>query len=442
MSSVATGFAVPRLGRTPILTTLLFLCPLLTAIAPRLAPFLLPLLAVALITIALRRGSSWRDLIHPNQALLAIGIVALYAGGSALWAEDVAAAVSKSAVLLAATVLTLPTLAATTALDDDELRRSARAFVSGSLLGALFVFIEVLTNGALTRAVMNVLPVLQPGASKHVSMMNGLVTRLNASEFNQHVAMLSFQLWPGLLALLKLAAGRRRTALLALYSAALALPIALSQHESSQIGIIVGALVLLLAYRWPRQTIRTLAVAWCLGFVVVLPLDFLAYRAELHQAEWLPRSARARVILWQYTAERVLENPWLGIGADSTAKVRDERIGKPETPKGFVFRRTTGQHAHSIFLQTWYELGFFGVVLVAIAGAAVALRMLLLPKMAQPFAAASFAGFMAIAALAWGMWQIWLICAVALLPVYMSLASAPFCKREKDGGSEGAKIAS
>ena len=111
----------------------------------------------------------------------------------------------------------------------------------------------------------------------------------------------------------------------------------------------------------------------------MIPLDFLAFKAELHQADWLPKSARARIIIWEYTAERVLENPVLGIGANSTPAVKAKAVAAPEKPEGFVFRRTTGQHAHNLFLQSWYELGLFGTILVAIAGAAAALRLLLLP---------------------------------------------------------------
>jgi hypothetical protein len=64
------------------------------------------------------------------------------------------------------------------------------------------------------------------------------------------------------------------------------------------------------------------------------------------------------------------------------------------------------------------------VILAAIAGAAVALRILLLPAAAQPYGAASFTMVAVIAAFAWGMWQIWLICAVGLLPLYLLMPTA------------------
>jgi hypothetical protein len=64
-----------------------------------------------------------------------------------------------------------------------------------------------------------------------------------------------------------------------------------------------------------------------------------------------------------------------------------------------------------------------GVILIALAGAAVALRMSLLPAEAQPFAAATFVAFWAIAAFGWGMWQTWLMCAVGLMLVYLGIAA-------------------
>ena len=436
MSSIAAGRAAPATRRAPLLTALFFLSPSLTAIAPRLAPFLFLLIGLTLIVLALRRGRSWRSFLTPSVAFYALLAVALYALLSALWSDDPSASVEKASTLLAAIFLAFAALAALPALDGDEVRRIASAFVAGSLAAAAFVLVEVLTSGALTRAALTAAPLLQPKSTKHIFVDKGVVTFLGPSEFNQNAAMLSFQVWPGLLALYKLTEGKRyRALLLAGFFLALAVPILLSEHDSSQLGLFIALPILLVAWFWPLKTIKALAIAWCLGFAIVIPLDMLAYRAELHQAKWLSASARARVILWQYTAERVLENPFLGIGADSTAKVRDEQIGRPKKPKGFVFRRSTGQHAHSIFLQSWYELGLFGAILMAIAGAAVALSMRQLPRLAQPFAAAAFASFMTIAGLAWGMWQVWLLCAMALVPIYLTLAAAPF--REKESPIKG-----
>jgi len=127
----------------------------------------------------------------------------------------------------------------------------------------------------------------------------------------------------------------------------------------------------------------------------------------------------------------VLERPWVGIGADSTPALKAKKDAS-EWPEGFVYKRTTGQHAHNLFLQVWYELGLAGAILAAVAGAAVVLRIPYLPAPAQAYGAASFALFAVIAAFAWGVWQIWLMCAFALLPLYLAMAAAPFRSNPPD----------
>jgi O-antigen ligase len=351
-------------------------------------------------------------------------VLAAYTCLSAIWAANPGAALAAAGVLLAATLVVFAALAALATLDAQQTRRAMIALVAGAVCAALFVLIELLTDGALTRAAMNSIALLRPERVKHMTIAKGVVKKMNLSKFNQNVAMLSLQLWPVLLALRALVARTRPALRAVLFFAVVAVVIAISDHDSSQVAIGAALLVFVLARRWPRPTIGALAAAWCLSFALVMPLDFLAYRAGLHQVGWLPSSARARVIIWEYTAERVLEHPWLGIGAGSTGTLKAEQTAPADQPKGFVFRRTTGQHAHNLFLQIWYELGLAGVILAAIAGTAVVLGLPLLPARVQPFAAAAFTTFAVMAAFAWGIWQIWLMCGVALLPVYLGLAAA------------------
>jgi O-antigen ligase len=83
-----------------------------------------------------------------------------------------------------------------------------------------------------------------------------------------------------------------------------------------------------------------------------------------------------------------------------------------------------GHHAHNIFLQTWYELGAIGALLLGVAGATLVVLIFFLPASAQPFAAGMFAAFALVGAFGWGMWQSWFMCAVALLPIYLRVATA------------------
>jgi O-antigen ligase len=245
------------------------------------------------------------------------------------------------------------------------------------------------------------------------------------SKLDQNVNLALFHLWPGLLALMALSRDRRKLAMIVFF-VAVAAAVALSEHASSQIALIGSAIVVLLAWSWRQYVIRALAVLWCAAFVLVIPASFIAYQSGLHFADWLPTSFRARVILWEFTAEQTLAHPLLGAGVESTPVLSGQHkaASDRERPEGFVYPRTMGHHGHSIFLQTWNELGAIGALLVATAGVTVVLLIYLLPASAQPFACGAFAAFAVVAAFAWGMWQSWYMCAIALLPIYLSVAAA------------------
>lgn len=166
--------------------------------------------------------------------------------------------------------------------------------------------------------------------------------------------------------------------------------------------------------------------------MLVLPASFLAHDADLHAHPSIPYSFKARVVLWDYTAEKTLDHPWLGIGLNSTREISEasreayteaqkEELRNRKRAGDATFSRTTGHHGHNLYLQTWHELGGIGAALLALAGALVILRAETLPKDMQPYAAAAFATFALIAAFAWGMWQVWWICAVGLLALYLCL---------------------
>ncbi len=428
MSSSVAGRMSEVSRSAPLITALFFIGPLVTAASPRTSPFFLMVIGLTLIVAALRRGVDWHALLRPNAALFALLILALYTCLSAAWAANPEGALSKSSLLAAATLVVFAGSAAITTLDAEEAQRASRALIAGALCGAGFLLIELLSDGALTRFAMNTIAAFRPDRAKHITIVGGRVTRINLSEFNQSAATLALLLWPGLLALRSAVETPRRAP-----ARALVLPGTRGADRDLRARFLASrdrrvARGAPARAKWPRATIRGLAAMWCLGFVLVLPLDFLAYNGGLHQVKWLPSSFRARVIIWEYTAERVLEQPWIGIGADSTPAMKT-KDGTPDWPKGFVYKRTTGQHAHNLFLQAWYELGVIGAILAALAGAAVALRLLALPVAAQAYGAASFTLFAVIAAFAWGMWQVWLMCAFALLPLYLGMAAQPFRAR-------------
>jgi O-antigen ligase len=403
----------PHRIRSALVAVVFLLSPVITTAIPRVTWLFLPLIGCAMILAAVRTSGDWRRLAQPDVTLSACLLVAAYVFLNATWAVDSDTALGKGALLTGVLLISFATGRAIPQLDQHQLRVAATAFSIGTFVAALFLTFELLTDGAITRLVLNSVELL--GRSH-----NGHIIRINLSNLNQNVTILLFNLWPALLAL-KSVVRARRPILIGLLFAAVAVAVFLSEHQSSQVALVVSLAGFCLSRVWRGPVISSLAALWCLSFALVLPIDFLAYDANLHMAQWLPNSFRARVIIWEYTAERVFDHPWLGVGADSTRAMKEQRTSEKtaEQPPGFIYPRTIGWHAHNLFLQTWFELGVIGAILMALAGAAVALRMSVLPIEAQPFATASFTVLMAVASFAWGMWQTWLICGAALLLIYL-----------------------
>jgi len=410
--------------RSVLSSVLFFLSPVITSAIPKVTWLFFPLTALVLISAAVSRCREWRQLMQPNAALIACSLVAAYIFINASWAAAPDTALIKALLLSGVVVLTFLTSRAIPQADDELLCNAAAAFAIGTFVGALLAIFELLTDGAITRLALNSIHLFHTPNHKHVTIHDGQIIQLNPSDLNRNVAILTFNVWPALLVLTKMESGARRYIFCGALFVAVIVAVFLSEHQSSQIALIVSSLVFILALLWRKPIIRSLAALWCLAFVLIAPAVFFAYDQQLHMADWLPSSFRARIIIWEYTAERVFDHPWVGVGADSTRALKEPNtLETAERPPGFIYPRTIGMHAHDLFLQTWFELGVIGVVLMGFAGALVALRMSLLPFEAQPFAAAQFMAFIAIASFGWGMWQTWLICAAALSLIYLLVAA-------------------
>ena len=419
----------PYTIRSALIPALFFLTPVVTTAVPRVTWLFFPLIAFSLILAGVRRGGEWQQLIQPNPALIACLLVAGYVLLNASWAADPGTALGDGVLLTAVLLISSAASGAIPEVDEQQLRNAAVAFAIGTFVAALFLIFELLTHGAITRLVLNSVELLHRPHVKHARISNGEIIDLSLSRLNRNVNILTFNMWPALLALKTTSV--RHWVFAAVLLATVILAVFLSDHQSSQVALLVSVPVFCLAWLWRKPVIRSLAAAWCLAFVLVLPMDFLAYKADLHMAQWLPHSFRARIIIWEYTAERVFDHPWLGVGANSTRVLKEPNTREmAEWPPGFASPRTIGWHAHDLFLQTWFELGVIGALLIAFAGAMVALRMSLLPVEAQPFAAASLTAFMAIVSFGWGMWQEWLIGGAALLLVFL-LVGANLAERER-----------
>ncbi len=244
-----------RKGKTWLFAVLFFLAPLITAIVPRLTPAMLALVAITIIVAAFRQraenGVRWKELLTPSAAFLACLAFSLYVFLNASWAWNPSAGFAKAALLLGVILVVFATASAVRAIDEQQVRSATIAFAAGAFLGAAYLALELLIDGAVMRLAMNTIPALQPDDIKRVTIVDGVVTRVSLNKLNQNITTIMLNAWPAML-MLSAAALRYRWGMVALFFAISAVAVFLSDHDSSQLALLGSVVVFALARRWQR----------------------------------------------------------------------------------------------------------------------------------------------------------------------------------------------
>src|SRR4029079_19795086 len=82
-------------------------------------------------------------------------------------------------------------------------------------------------------------------------------------------------------------------------------------------------------------------------------------------------SARHRVVVWEYTAEKIAKAPILGAGVSAARALDKLEEGTHTLAPGTPFPRETSVHAHNAYLQVWFEAGAVGAALLLAIGLVV-----------------------------------------------------------------------
>lgn len=107
-------------------------------------------------------------------------------------------------------------------------------------------------------------------------------------------------------------------------------------------------------------------------------------------------------------------------------------------PSSETLKRTLSIHSHSIYLQTWFELGLFGAVLLTLVGLSILSAIRSLAPRLQPYGYATFASAAAMAASSYGMWQAWFMASFGLCTALFALG-AQCLSTAKCGGEASAQ---
>lgn len=308
----------------------------------------------------------------------------------------------------------------------DATERELDGLAAGLLIafGASLVYllIEEVSGHRIKSWVFNVIPALRPHP-RHLMADGDIVQGVHAYYSNRSVAVMVLLTFPALLLLMRLVPSRRIAIAAGLGLAAVVAVVALqSAHASSRLALAGGLATVALAMLVPRRAVWVAIAVWLALWILVLPTSKALYTAGLHLDERIPYSFRARIILWNYTADQIPNRPLLGVGVDGTKPLDQAREKTWETRPGHVYPQRTAEHAHNIYLQLWYELGLIGVLLVA--GAGVALINGVRQRPSSPLVFATMMATALLLATSWGLWQPWLLGAIAVSSILLVVGQA------------------
>lgn len=407
------------------LGTVVLLATLVALISARTVPFLLLAMLLALLASAVARRTIFDIWPGWSNLTIALALFVGFAGLSALWAEEPAYPLTKFAfaALMAAAALALPRL-----IDREAPHHAFRlneGVWMGLLIGLGYFLTEMLTDQAIKINVYNALGLAPPDLkpARHFTLNpDGTILRISDTDMTRNTAPISVFVWPAMMAgLAGLAApwNRAVAGLILLLGVTCAL---MSPHETSKVAILLGLIAFALG-RWAAPwAYQLMAVAWAGCCLLVVPLALWAHDLDLHNAPQLQMSAQHRIIIWNHTAERTLESPIFGIGANMTYVVGPRMRGTFKNEKGEQWERTLSRHAHNVFLQTWFELGAIGALLLLGAGLVVLRTIAGLEAMVRPYAFAMFASASMLMAASYGMWQLWFMATFAASVILFAIA--------------------
>jgi exopolysaccharide production protein ExoQ len=331
---------------------------------------------LASVVLARLRDGRWP--MPSRSALLLAVAFAAWAAASAFWAYDPREVYAKVADLAA--ILLGSVFVAAIELDDAERRRVARALLLGSAVALALFAIQALLQ----------MPLAQLFAGR----------ALLFSYANRSADALPLVLWPAALVVWR--GGRRWLAVAMLVLFALLTP--LTESATSRLSSVIALVVFGLAAIAPAFTRRLPLLLVVAATLLCVPLARLADRAGLADQPQLFHSARHRVEIWGFAAQKFLERPVLGWGLNNSRVVpNDGAVSRFQEPGKPVLTL----HPHDFWLQVLLELGLAGGALLLAGAVAFATRIAALAADTRRFAVPAFCVAFTVASLAFGAWQSW-----------------------------------
>ncbi len=387
----------------PLLHVLTMIVALLAAFAP--LQVWIPAICVA-AAVLLRRliARDMRGLRHPK-FVLAILAVVVWGALTSFWSIDPERSLEKSAKLLLFGSSLIILFDAAMKLTPEE-----RKSFAGWLTFSALVFV-ILTLGKFAK-----IEIVTYWISQKTVLGNEFDT------LNRTASILAIFVWPSALAIFQVYGRRAAMGFVWLCG----LTVFLLPPFAPPLALVIGAGVFAAALYSQKLGIAILCLGFAAFIAMVLLLDTLVPRAnEILLANIdTPNSEVHRFVIWQFAADRILEQPIFGWGLDSSRVFPggNEQLFLFTTPDG---NSATGAamplHPHNSVIQIWLELGLVGLGLIAIL-IGLAWRGMTHLRSGRAGAAAVMAtvasGFV-VAQLGFGVWQGWWLATLGIAAIYV-----------------------
>ena len=415
-------------------------------VSARLTPYCLAVWLIVALSVSISEGRFKALKFTPDGVTIYIAMFLAYAMLSSFWSLQPVSTMGQVAlaglIFLGARVL-IGLIAFETA---ERSALMAYWLVAGFALGLGYLAYEVLSDQAIKRWLFNTFTFIEPTNQKYYQRAEGRISTIASHDLNRSVAALNFLLWPVLLCVSWLWRGAWRWAITFVLLATAVAATFGSVHETSMIAILVGTAVFALSCFRPSLSLLFVKGAWLFAVFAVIPVALLAFHLGVHKMSWLPHSGQDRIVIWKHTATQTLKAPILGVGARTTYFL-GPKLRKTAKPLPYVRQVLhIATHSHNVYMQTWFELGAVGALLLSILGLGTLARIEKLEEEIQPYALATFLVVMVTIASTYGFWQSWFLALFALAAVAMSIATvfarhALLAARESGAGRFTTEIA-
>lgn len=403
------------------ITTLLLCIPALLC-APLMALMPRGMMALVIYSALILLPSfkkHWSDIIKTinKQGILLLAAAVLYSFTSAAWSPNDSAwhtgfDIVYLSVCCAIIFLTLPFIKA------PALNALTNLFMIGWVIGLGLLCIEMFYDHPLHRWY------------EHMDA----ATPVNENVSKRMAALFALSIWP--VALWLKTKGKPVLSALSVLGF-LALSFFLT-NRSSLLAMLVGTAVYFFATYQAVLARWALVLMIGLGCFFIVPISTLLPLIPQEITGQLFDSALARIKIWTFTSQHILEEPVFGHGIDaSKGLATDAGDGQGFFQPGIS---VVSHHPHNIFLQIWLDFGMIGALLWGGLLLILTYRVYNAHEIAQPYIiAASFCSLMMLST-TFSLLQAWWLSGHIVTAVMLALLSYSLSRNAATNGTSAGGI--